>query len=56
MAVPFQRGDVVFLRLILHPQEAGRPPLLRGARGEVCDVRGSDGTVKVRFVSCGMQT
>ena len=49
MAVPFRRGDVVFLRLNLHPAEAGSPVLHRGDAGEVCDVRGSDGTVKVRF-------
>ena len=43
----FQIGDRVFLRLNLDPQDNKNPPLHRGCSGEVCDVRVSDGTVKI---------
>ena len=56
MAGSFRNGDLVFLRLNLHPQNADSPVIHRGGSGEVRDVRDSDGTVKVLFgeksVSC----
>ena len=49
--LPFRRGDTVFLRRNLHPADDQNQALLRGASGEVTEVRSSDDTVKVRFGS-----
>ena len=48
MTIALEVRQVVLLRLNLHPSGEGTG-LHRGDVGEVCEVRDSDGTVKVRF-------
>ena len=49
MAIALRVHEVVLLRLTLHSAEEGRSALQRADVGEVCEVRDTDGTVKVRF-------